>query len=211
MKIGDSVLLSLFICWYFIWFPNDFDHTLVVLCVAFVSSLFVLHIFFCWRLWNVVIRARALSLTYFFAWGFGRGEGVVYLISPGRPTDIGLFLCISVLRIASGPRVKLASCKSVLIPPIVHSTDRSKAMLLVSIFFLLFVALCSFVVPALLSVFFFFFFFFFFSICVVMLALWSPSSIAAHFAFYFTSCVFMLAFWSPSTAAHFAFYFISCD
>ena len=37
-----------------------------------------------------------------------------------------------------------------------------------------------------------------------MLALWSPSSTAAHFAFYFTSCVVMLAFWSPSTAAHFA-------
>ena len=28
------------------------------------------------------------------------------------------------------------------------------------------------------------------------LALWSPSSIAAHFAFCFTSCVVMLAFWS---------------
>ena len=33
---------------------------------------------------------------------------------------------------------------------------------------------CSFVVPAVFSV---------FSICVVMLALWSPSSIASHFAF----------------------------
>ena len=40
-----------------------------------------------------------------------------------------------------------------------------------------------------------------------MLAFWSPSSIAAHFAFFFTSCVVMLAFWSPSTAAHFAFCF----
>ena len=44
--------------------------------------------------------------------------------------------------------------------------------------------------------------FFFFSICVVMLALWSPSSIAAHFAFCLTRCVVMLEFWSPSTAAH---------
>ena len=44
----------------------------------------------------------------------------------------------------------------------------------------LFVALYSSVVPALL---FFFFFFFFFSLCVLMLELWSPSSIAAHFAF----------------------------
>ena len=46
------------------------------------------------------------------------------------------FLCISVLRVASGPRVKLASCKSALNPPMVCSTDRSKAVLV-----LLFVAL----------------------------------------------------------------------
>ena len=31
------------------------------------------------------------------------------------------FLCISVLRVASGPRVKLASCKSALKPPMVYS------------------------------------------------------------------------------------------
>ena len=49
------------------------------------------------------------------------------------------FLCISVLRVASGPRVKLASCKSVLNPPVVCSTDRSKAMVLVLVLF--FVAL----------------------------------------------------------------------
>ena len=41
-----------------------------------------------------------------------------------------------------------------------------------------------------------FLFVFFFPICGVMLALWQPSSIAAHFAFYFTSCVVVLAFWS---------------
>ena len=39
------------------------------------------------------------------------------------------FLCISVLRVASGPRVKLASCKSALNPPVVCSTDRSKSSL----------------------------------------------------------------------------------
>ena len=60
------------------------------------------------------------------------------------------FLCISVLRVASGPRVKLASCKSALTPPpslplpppppsVVYSTDRSKAV--VPAFVLLFVAL----------------------------------------------------------------------
>ena len=55
------------------------------------------------------------------------------------------FLCISVLRIASGPRMKLASCKSALNhthpppPPGVYSTDRSKAV--VPVLVLLFVAL----------------------------------------------------------------------
>ena len=62
------------------------------------------------------------------------------------------FLCISVLRVASGPRVKLASCKNALNPPVVYSADRSKAM--VQVLFLLFVLF----------------------LCVVMLALWSPSS-----------------------------------
>ena len=51
------------------------------------------------------------------------------------------FLCISVLNIALGPRVKLASYKSALTPPptVVYSTDRSKAV--VPVLVLLFVAL----------------------------------------------------------------------
>ena len=49
------------------------------------------------------------------------------------------FLCVSVLGVASGPRVKLASCKSALNPPLVYSTDRSKAV--VPVLVLLFVAL----------------------------------------------------------------------
>ena len=40
------------------------------------------------------------------------------------------FLCISVLRVASGPRVKLASCKSDLNPPVVYSTDTSVSLTL---------------------------------------------------------------------------------
>ena len=44
-------------------------------------------------------------------------------------------VCISVLRVGSGPRVKLASRKSAL----VYSTDRSKAM--VPVLVLLFMAL----------------------------------------------------------------------
>ena len=60
------------------------------------------------------------------------------------------FLCVFVLSVASGPRVKLASCKSALNspppttpppphPPVVCSTDRSKAV--VPVLVLLFVAL----------------------------------------------------------------------
>ena len=48
-------------------------------------------------------------------------------------------LCISVLRVASKPRVKLAYCKSALNPPVVYSTDR--AMAVVSVLVLLSVAL----------------------------------------------------------------------
>ena len=53
------------------------------------------------------------------------------------------FLCVSVLRVASGPRVKLASFKCALKPPVVYSTDRSKAvvpvlvLLLVALWFIL--------------------------------------------------------------------------
>ena len=49
------------------------------------------------------------------------------------------FLCISVLKVASGPRVKFVSCKSALNPPVVCSTDSSKAV--VPVLVLLFVAL----------------------------------------------------------------------
>ena len=48
------------------------------------------------------------------------------------------FLCISVFRVASGPRVKLASYKSALNPTVVCSTDRSMAV--VPVLVLLFIA-----------------------------------------------------------------------
>ena len=48
-------------------------------------------------------------------------------------------LCISVLSVASGPRVKLDSCKSTLNPLVVYSADRSGAE--VPVFVLPFVAL----------------------------------------------------------------------
>ena len=49
------------------------------------------------------------------------------------------FLCISVLRVVSEPRVKLASCESAFNPLVVYSTDHSKAA--VPVLVLLFVAL----------------------------------------------------------------------
>ena len=59
-------------------------------------------------------------------------------------TELGAFrrtelLCVSVLRVASGPRVKLASCKCALNPTVACSTARSKAV--VPVLDLLFVAL----------------------------------------------------------------------
>ena len=57
------------------------------------------------------------------------------------------FLFVSVLRVASGARLKLASCKSaltprpptppLLLPPVVYSTDRSKAVVPVLVLLLL--------------------------------------------------------------------------
>ena len=49
------------------------------------------------------------------------------------------FLCFSVLRVASGHRQKLSSCKSALNPVVIYSTDSSKAV--VPVLVLLFVAL----------------------------------------------------------------------
>ena len=76
------------------------------------------------------------------------------------------FLCISVLRVALGPRVKLASCKSALNPPVVCSTDRSKAV--VPVLVLLFVALWFILQGDLLYVF----------PCVILFLFFSPFSIA---------------------------------
>ena len=75
-----------------------------------------------WLIWFLSFRFDALTELGAFMW-----------------TE---FLCISVLRVASGPRVKLVSCKSALTPPpppVVCSTDRSKAV--VPVLVLLVVAL----------------------------------------------------------------------
>ena len=77
------------------------------------------------------------------------------------------FLCVSVLRVASGPRVKLASCKSALNPPVVYSTDRSKAVVPgVSL------TLCCFVVYSMRR------FVVCLSVCHFVLVFFSPFSIA---------------------------------
>ena len=44
------------------------------------------------------------------------------------------FSCVSILRVASGPRVKIGSCKNALNPTVVCSTDRSKAVIPVLVF-----------------------------------------------------------------------------
>ena len=75
------------------------------------------------------------------------------------------FLCVSVLRVASGPRVKLASCKSALNPPVVCSTDRSKAVVVSLI-------LCCFVVYSTRR------FVVCLSVCHFVLVFFSPFSIA---------------------------------
>ena len=71
-------------------------------------------------------------------------------------------LCISVLRVASGPRVKLAGRKIALKPPVVYSTDRSKAVVPVL------VILCCFVVYSTRR----------FALCYFVLVFFSPVSIA---------------------------------
>ena len=76
------------------------------------------------------------------------------------------FLCISVLRVASGPRVKLVGCKSVLNPSEVFSTDRSKAV--VPVLVLLFVVLW-FILPGDL---------FCVALCYFVLVFFGPFSIA---------------------------------
>ena len=75
------------------------------------------------------------------------------------------FLCISVLKVASGPGVKLASCISALNPPVVYSTDRSKAV--VPVLILLFGAVWFILRGDLLYV-----------LCLFVLVFFSPFSIA---------------------------------
>ena len=77
------------------------------------------------------------------------------------------FLCVSVLRVASGPRMKLASCKSALYPTVVYSADRSKAV--VPVLVLLFVALW-FILRGYL--------FYVLTLCYFVLVFFSPFSIA---------------------------------
>ena len=76
------------------------------------------------------------------------------------------FLGISVLRVASGPRVKLASCRSALNPPVICSTDRSKAV--VRVLVLLFVALWFIIRGDLLYIFPCFILFLCFSVLLVL-------------------------------------------
>ena len=94
-------------------------------------------------LWHTVELAMStrLCLLLWFIWFLCFRFDALTELGAFMRTE---FLCIFVLRVASGPRVKLASCKSSLTPPpppppMVYSTDRSKAV--VAVLVLLFVAL----------------------------------------------------------------------
>ena len=95
-----------------LWFSYWFSFTLAYSRISHEYSLFII----------------VINLIFMFSLWCIDWDGSFYA---------NRFLCISVL--ASGPRVKLASCKSALNPPVVYSTDRSKAVIPVLV--LLFVAL----------------------------------------------------------------------
>ena len=99
-------------------------------------------------------------------------------------------LCIFVLRVASGPRVKLASCKSALNPPVICSADRSKAVIPVLV--LLFVALWFVLRGDLLYVFPCVILFLCFSILLVLRLprLWKRELILVLFVRWFGLCLF---------------------
>ena len=90
---------------------------------------------------------------------FGALAGLGFFVRAG-------FLCVSVLGVASGPRVKLAGCKSALGPPVVCSAGRSGAV--VPVLVLLFVALWFILRGDLLCL----------SVCRFVLVFFSPFSIA---------------------------------
>ena len=81
----------------------------------------------------MTLRGRILSKL------FSKPDSFLFLRNNVTLDHLTEFLCVSVLRVASGPWVKLASCKSALNPSVVCSTDRSKAVVPVLVLF--FVAL----------------------------------------------------------------------
>ena len=86
-------------------------------------------------------------ISHEYSFLFIRVMNLIFVISLRRLdalTELGVFmptecLCISVLTVASGPRMKLICCKSALNPMVVYSTDRSKVVVPVLVLF--FVAL----------------------------------------------------------------------
>ena len=79
------------------------------------------------------------------------------------------FVCFPVLRVTSGPSVKLAGRKSALMPPTVNSADRSKAVVPYTLL------PCGLFYEA---IFFFFFFVLCLTLCYFVLVFFSPFSIA---------------------------------
>ena len=108
------------------------------------------------------------------------------------------FLCLSVLRVTSGPRVKLAGRKSALNPLEVYSTDRSKAVVpvLVLLFVVLWFILRGYLFYVLLCVILFLCFFSPFSIAITSLGE-ERASVGAFRAFVRWFCLipFPLGVW----------------
>ena len=88
-----------------------------------------------WRAVGLAVGARLCLLwwlVWFLCFRFGALAGLGAFVRAG-------FLCICVLRVASRPRVKFASCKSALNPSVVCSAGLSGAvvLLLVALWFIL--------------------------------------------------------------------------
>ena len=86
-----------------------------------------------WRAVELAVSARPCLLwwlVWFLCFRFGVLAGLGAFVRAG-------FLCVSVLGVASGPRVGLAGCRCSLSPPMVYSTGRSGAVVPVLVLLLL--------------------------------------------------------------------------
>ena len=86
-------------------------------------------------------KKASFKCVYFWLICYNVGHCVIRtsILHGNKSNKYAMAMLLAILYVASGPRVKLASCKSALNPQVVYSTDRSKAV--VPVLVLLFVAL----------------------------------------------------------------------